>query len=122
MPGRRVARLPVSARIVSDSVCSAGRIQIQKQFEQTENDMLQKISSFKGYTLAASDGEIGNVRDVYFDSHEWTVRYLVVNSGASLLGREVLIWPQSLGHVDEDRKSIISRCMCSAFSPKTLGS
>ncbi len=68
--------------------------------------MLHTISSLKGYTLAASDGDIGNVRDAYFDSHEWTLRYLVVNTGAWLLGRDVLISPRSLGRVDEERQTI----------------
>ncbi len=68
--------------------------------------MLHLISSLKGYRLDSLDGEIGSVRDVYFDCHEWTVRYLIVNTGSWLLGKEVLISPHALGRIDVAEESI----------------
>lgn len=68
--------------------------------------MLHPISSLKGYRLDSLDGEIGSVRDVYFDCHEWTVRYLIVNTGSWLLGKEVLISPHALGRIDVAEESI----------------
>lgn len=56
---------------------------------------LRSAKSFAGYTLLATDGEIGKVRDMYFDDDAWTVRYLVVDTGAWLPGRSVLISPAS---------------------------
>ncbi len=49
-----------------------------------------------GRTLRATDGEIGKVRDLYFDDERWAVRYLVVATGGWLSGRDVLISPASL--------------------------
>jgi len=49
-----------------------------------------------GLKLAASDGDIGSVSDLYFDDRSWTVRYLVVDTGTWLPGRRVLISPISL--------------------------
>lgn len=46
-----------------------------------------------GYSLGASDGEIGKVKDVYFDDYDWAVRYLVTQTGNWLFKREVLISP-----------------------------
>lgn len=68
--------------------------------------MLHLISSLKGYRLDSLDGDIGSVRDVYFDCHEWTVRYLIVNTGSWLLGQEVLISPHALGRIDVAKESI----------------
>ena len=51
-----------------------------------------------GYTLAATDGEIGEVVDFYFDDETWTIRYLVVKTGGWLSGRKVLISPAALLH------------------------
>ncbi len=68
--------------------------------------MLHPISSLKGYRLESLDGEIGSVRDVYFDCHDWTVRYLIVNTGSWLLGKEVLISPDALGRIDVAEESI----------------
>jgi hypothetical protein len=43
--------------------------------------------------LAALDGPIGSVNDLYFDDHEWAVRYYIVDTGKWLPGRKVLIPP-----------------------------
>jgi hypothetical protein len=58
--------------------------------------MLRSISSLKGLTVNAIDGEIGSVYDVYFDAVRWTVRYFVVDTGTWLSGRRVLVSPMSL--------------------------
>lgn len=41
----------------------------------------------------ATDGAIGDVRDLYFDDQAWTVRYLVVETGSWLSSRKVLVSP-----------------------------
>jgi sporulation protein YlmC with PRC-barrel domain len=46
--------------------------------------------------MGATDGEIGKVKDFYFDDHSWTIRYLVVETGGWLSGRKVLISPESV--------------------------
>jgi len=58
--------------------------------------MLRQLTELKNFTLGARDGEIGSVRDFYFDDETWTVRYLVVNTGPWLLGRQVLISPVAI--------------------------
>lgn len=58
--------------------------------------MLRPASAFKGLSIAAIDGDIGSIRDLYFDDLTWTVRYLVVDTGGWLPGRQVLISPLSV--------------------------
>lgn len=58
--------------------------------------MERNTESLIGYKLAATDGEIGEVTDFYFDDETWTVRYLVVKTGGWLSGRKVLISPAAL--------------------------
>ncbi len=62
--------------------------------------MLRSVKSLRGYQLRATDGEIGKVKDVYFDDHTWTARYLVIDTGGWLTGRQVLISPNTLRGVD----------------------
>ena len=62
--------------------------------------MLRSTKQLKGYTLRATDGELGKVSDLYFDDQDWTVRYLVADTGGWLTGRLVLISPRSLGTAD----------------------
>jgi len=67
---------------------------------------LRKITDLKGYRLHASDGEIGKLREVYFDDHRWAVRYLVVDTGSWLLERQVLIAAGALTGVDGGEKRL----------------
>jgi len=39
--------------------------------------MLNKAKTLKGYKLDSLDGEIGKVKEFYFDDQHWTLRYLV---------------------------------------------
>ena len=58
--------------------------------------MLSKVKTLKGYKLNGLDGEIGKVKEFYFDDLHWTIRYLVANTGNWLTGRRVLISPYAL--------------------------
>lgn len=64
--------------------------------------MLHTIKDLRGDKIAARDGEIGKVDQVYFDDQDWRVRYFVVDTGGWLSGRKVLISPAS---VDRSKSS-----------------
>ena len=68
--------------------------------------MLERAGMLKGYTLNSRDGEIGRVKEFYFDDRHWTVRYLVADTGSWLSERQVLISPYSLGAIDRDKHHI----------------
>ena len=68
--------------------------------------MLRKAKDLSGYSLAASDGEIGQVKEFYFDDQSWTIRYLIADTGGWLSGRQVLISPYALDPANEGRKVI----------------
>jgi len=63
--------------------------------------MLRSIKQLYGDKLGASDGEIGRVENVYFDDQNWAVRYVVVDTGSWLPGRQVLISPHAFGNLDQ---------------------
>ena len=58
--------------------------------------MLHRTKDFKDYPLKAKDGEIGKVKEFYFDDQNWIVRYLVVDTGTWLTGKRVLISPYAV--------------------------
>jgi hypothetical protein len=62
--------------------------------------MLRHESDINGYAIHASDGVIGTVSDFLFDDATWLVRWLVIDTGSWLLGREVLLPPSALGLVN----------------------
>ena len=58
--------------------------------------MLRSMKDLEACTIGATDGDIGTVKDFYFDDDDWAVRYLVVDTGSWLDSRQVLISPISL--------------------------
>lgn len=55
--------------------------------------MLHSIQGMLGFTVHASDGDVGQVSDLYLDDRDWIVRYIIVETGSWLLGRRVLLLP-----------------------------
>ncbi len=62
--------------------------------------MLWSTEELRGMQLVALDGDVGHVRDLYFDDARWAVRYLVVRTGGWLGGRDVLLSPHSVERLD----------------------
>jgi hypothetical protein len=59
--------------------------------------MLRSLKALHGYTVLASDGEVGKVHDFCFHDDTWATRYLVVATGHWLSGRKVLLTTRALG-------------------------
>jgi len=68
--------------------------------------MLIKVKTLKGYKLNGLDGEIGKVKEFYFDDQHWVVRYLVADTGSWLTERSVLISPYALNAVNTEEQNI----------------
>jgi uncharacterized protein YrrD len=68
--------------------------------------MLSKVKTLKGYKLDSLDGEIGRIKDFYFDDQYWTIRYLVTQTGSWRSGKQVLISPYALRAVNKEEKNI----------------
>jgi sporulation protein YlmC with PRC-barrel domain len=62
--------------------------------------MLWNASAINGHAIIAKDGRLGTVSDFLFDDVSWRIRWLVVDTGAWLPGRKVLLAPAAMGHVD----------------------
>jgi hypothetical protein len=68
--------------------------------------MLLKLKELNEYNVAASDAPAGELKDTYFDDVRWVVRYLIVDTRAWVRGREVLISPLAVTHLDPQRRRI----------------
>jgi hypothetical protein len=69
--------------------------------------MLQSLKQLYGEKLGALDGEIGQVKDFYFDDQSWVVRYVVAETGTWLMSRQVLLSPLALGNLYQDGKDMV---------------
>ena len=68
--------------------------------------MLTTAKKIKGFKLRGIDGEVGSIREFFFDDKFWTIRYLVANTGGLFNRKEVLISPYFLMNVSDDEDVI----------------
>jgi len=68
--------------------------------------MLSNAKTLKNYKLDSLNGEIGEVKEFYFDDQHWTIRYLVAETGNWLTERQVLISPYALVEVNKEKEVI----------------
>jgi hypothetical protein len=68
--------------------------------------MLNKAKTVKGYKLESLDGEIGTVKEFYFDDRHWVIRYLVADTKNWLESKQVLISPYALVEVNKEEQLI----------------
>ncbi|MBZ0158171.1 MAG: hypothetical protein K8I29_18395 [Alphaproteobacteria bacterium] len=61
---------------------------------------LRSVGSLAEYTVVSGDGDIGTVREFYFDDDIWAIRYLAVYADIWLPGRKLLISPLALKSTD----------------------
>jgi uncharacterized protein YrrD len=72
--------------------------------------MLFRTSTIEGYHIRATDGDVGKVDDFLFDEMDWSVGWLVVDTGGWLSPRAVLLPPPELGHPDRASRTFSVRC------------
>jgi hypothetical protein len=72
----------------------------------TADSHLLDINELRGNKLAALDGDIGHVRDFYFDDNIWVIRYAIADTGSWLPERLVLLSPHAFGKLDQREKTL----------------
>jgi hypothetical protein len=68
--------------------------------------MLRSLKDIEDYSVAATDGIVGYVKDLYFDDESWVIRYLIVDTGAWLSQRRVLISPIAIDQPNWTTKTL----------------
>lgn len=68
--------------------------------------MMHSVRSLQGFGIAATDGDIGTIDDVYFDDDKWTIRHLIVDTGGWLTGRKVLLSPHAVSRVNWSERMV----------------
>lgn len=63
--------------------------------------MLRSIKQLEGNHLGGSDGDVGHIKDFYFDDQKWVIRYVIVEAGTWLTGRATLISPHAFGRLHQ---------------------
>lgn len=58
------------------------------------------------YNIDATDGEMGRIKDLYIDDHNWKIRYAIVDTRKWLPERKVLIPPSAFIEVNEENETL----------------
>jgi hypothetical protein len=75
-------------------------------------DMMRRLETLQGFSLQAEDGEIGILKQIWFDDRNWVIRYLVVQTGNWLTGRKVLIAPGAVTGIDAINRRLAVELTC----------
>ena len=67
---------------------------------------LRSMKDVSGYSIQATDGEIGHVDDFLVDDESWTIRYMIVDTRNWLPGKKVLVSPHWIAHVDWNNSKV----------------
>src|SRR3989339_87313 len=68
--------------------------------------MFLNVNRVKGYGIDAEDGDIGRLKEFYFDDKECVIRYLVADTGNFMSGEKALIPQAALRKSDLIKKRI----------------
>ena len=68
--------------------------------------MLLSVKALKGYKIEATDGDIGKIDSFLFDGTTWVIRYIVVDTGGWLMGKEVVLSPHVFEQPSRDNRVI----------------
>lgn len=92
---------------------------------EREDVHLRSVATVTGYHIHASDGEIGHVKDFLVDDADWSLHYLVVDTGNWWPGKTILVstrsageinWSDRLVNLGVDRQQIMN---APAYDPST---
>lgn len=74
--------------------------------EEMRPTSLRNAHEAVGYGLHEPDGDVGEVIDLLIDTDGWTIRYMVVDTGRWLPGKQVLIAPSWIDFISWSERKI----------------
>ncbi len=80
--------------------------EVVESLQQADESHVQSIREASNSSLKATDGAIGHVTDFFIDDENWTIRYLLIDTGTWLPDKQVLIAPAWVDIADWDHASI----------------
>ncbi|MDP4248220.1 MAG: PRC-barrel domain-containing protein [Bacteroidota bacterium] len=74
--------------------------------QRKDDPHLRSTRHVKGYHIHAIDGEIGHVEDFIVNDENWTIQFLIVDTGNWLPGKKVFMPPSWIKEVNWDDSSV----------------
>ena len=80
--------------------------------EEVNQSHLRSMKEVTGYSIQATDGEIGHVEDFIIDDETWAIRYLIINTQNWWPGKKVLVSPQWIERVSWIESKVFVNLTC----------
>ena len=68
---------------------------------------LRSVREILSYQVHATDGELGNLDDVFLEETAWYIRYLVANTGSWLSGQKLLVSTRWVRSIDWSHRQVL---------------
>ncbi len=94
----------VESRTYDDHVVNDAEQARQRGIEHDSH--LRSAKDVMGHHIQATDDAFGQVGNFLFDDHDWSIRFIVIDTAHWLPGKDVLISPQRIDHVSWAEKSV----------------
>ncbi|MFW5642003.1 MAG: PRC-barrel domain-containing protein [Roseicyclus sp.] len=110
VPGAAYTPILAHRQLMAEGAVAQPEAELEERFAaNTEDPHLRSLREITGYGITATDGEIGSVADALLDPEGWTIRYIVVDTGNWLPGRQVAIRPDRVTAIRWDDEDIVVR-------------
>jgi sporulation protein YlmC with PRC-barrel domain len=74
--------------------------------DKADETNLRSIKEVTGYTIHATDGNIGHVEDFIIDDKTWKIRYMIIDTKSWWPGKKVLVSPEWILDVQWEEKTV----------------
>lgn len=91
----------VESRIPLEDVIAERSLQ-----EGESNPNLRSTTEILGYEIHAINGQIGKVKDFIFDDTDWTIRYLIVDTGNWFAEKKVALSPAWINGISWEHSTV----------------
>ncbi|MDQ0207815.1 PRC-barrel domain-containing protein [Alkalicoccobacillus murimartini] len=68
--------------------------------------MFIQAKTLESFSMNATDGELGSIADLYFESNTFTLRYFVGDTRTWFFGGKVLLSPEAVTSIDAEKEHI----------------
>ncbi|CAN5512138.1 PRC-barrel domain-containing protein [soil metagenome] len=92
--------MPTGAPMAEPSPLNQLPAEVVEGLQQSEESHVQSIRELTNHALEAIDGSIGHITDCFIDDENWTIRYLIVDTGHWRPGNQVLIPQTTVDNAD----------------------
>ena len=76
------------------------------QMDEAAESHLRSTDEILGYQIHATDGLIGEVKDFIFDDSDWTIRYLIVDTGNWFSEKKVVLSPAWISEISWEKSAV----------------